>query len=188
MKTIYAVAVVAAIATIFIGVTVSNNTFATPNVTGVQQLNQNQEQRTQPYSATDEDKATNGDDDRTEGETNDDSNDYVDAKLASQAQISPDQAKAIASSHVSAQISDIKSIDLDYENGHLVYSVDIIKANHFFDITVDAMNGKVVNVDQGTDEGPDGDGDGETNDDNATSDGPDGDGDGEQPDDSESED
>ncbi len=111
-------------------------------------------------------KASDGD-----GETNDDA-----AKLQALAKITPQQAQRSAES---AQTGKVSRVQLENENGSLVYAVQIGDK----EVKVDAGNAKVLYVDDQkteTDESklprssiqvtqPAGDGDGETNDDPAPS-------------------
>ncbi len=124
----------------------------------------------------------NGDGD---GETNDDleaasngENDSIDPKYANFDHISQVTAESIASNHFSAQVSDIQSVDFEGKDGRPVYSVDIVKSGQAYEITIDAIDGKVLHAAQvtmaeiadNTSDGAD-TGDGETNDDLEASDG-----------------
>lgn len=62
------------------------------------------------------------------------------------------QAITIATKNTSAQAPYVRSVTLDNENGQLVFSVEITKANSQpTDVIVDSINGKVLRVDQGLD-------------------------------------
>jgi uncharacterized membrane protein YkoI len=62
------------------------------------------------------------------------------------------QAITIATKNTSAQAPYVRSVTLDNENGQLVSSVEITKANSQpTDVIVDSINGKVLRVDQGLD-------------------------------------
>jgi len=84
-------------------------------------------------------------------EVNDSQNDQIDPTLAAKAKVQPEQAKGTAVSNMSAQASDVRSVQLEDENGNLVYSVVILKDNKTFDVKVDAINGGVVRMDNGID-------------------------------------
>ncbi|MGO0122361.1 PepSY domain-containing protein [Desulfothermobacter acidiphilus] len=68
--------------------------------------------------------------------------------LQSLAKITPDQARAAALQAVSGQV---KKVDLDNENGYLVYSVEVQTATGLVDVKVDAGDGKVLAKDSGQD-------------------------------------
>lgn len=70
------------------------------------------------------------------------------SKLMPLAKITSDEATQIAIKNVSAQTSDVKSIELEDENGDVVYSVDITQGDKPVDVKVDAVNGKVLRVQQ----------------------------------------
>ena len=109
-----------------------------------------------------------------DGEINDDVEEQQEsANLQSLAKISPQQAQQAAEKAIGGQAS---QVELENEDGNLVYSVIIGQK----DVKVDAGNGKILYTDNPnaeTDEknrphssirlseGPEGDGDGETNDD-----------------------
>ncbi len=87
------------------------------------------------------------------------------SKLMPLAKITNDEASQIAIKNVSAQSSDVKSIELEDENGDVVYSVDITQGDKPVDVKVDAVNGNVLRVQQDDIEQNDKDvGDIETND------------------------
>ena len=87
------------------------------------------------------------------------------SKLMPLAKITNDEASQIAIKNVSAQSSDVKSIELEDENGDVVYSVDITQGDKPVDVKVDAVNGNVLRVEQDDIEQNDKDvGDIETND------------------------
>ena len=66
------------------------------------------------------------------------------SKLMPLAKITNDEASQIAIKNVSAQSSDVKSIELEDENGDVVYSVDITQGDKPVDVKVDAVNGNVL--------------------------------------------
>ncbi len=70
------------------------------------------------------------------------------AQLAHLAKITPEDAKAIALKKVGGEI---KKVELDDENGNVVYSVEMIKDQKELDVKVDAGNGKILSIDAGTD-------------------------------------
>ena len=87
------------------------------------------------------------------------------SKLMPLAKITNDEASQIAIKNVSAQSSDVKSIELEDENGDVIYSVDITQGDKPVDVKVDAVNGNVLEVQQDDIEQNDKDvGDIETND------------------------
>lgn len=71
------------------------------------------------------------------------------AQLVHLAKITPEDAKAIALKKVGGEI---KKVELDDENGNVVYSVEIIKDQKELDIKVDAGNGEILSIDDGTDD------------------------------------
>lgn len=121
-----------------------------------------------PYQVAE---AVGGDGD---GETKDDAEEQKEsANLQSLAKISPQQAKQTAEKAIGGQAS---QVELENEDGNLVYSVIIGQK----EVKVDAGNGKILYTDLPNaetreknrphssirlSEGPEGDGDGETNDD-----------------------
>ncbi|HEY3316654.1 MAG TPA: PepSY domain-containing protein [Bacillota bacterium] len=72
------------------------------------------------------------------------------ASLQAMAKITPDQAKAAA---LQAVPGTVLKVELDNENGNLVYSVEIKTANGDQDVKVDAGNGTVVAQDSQQDDG-----------------------------------
>ncbi|MEJ7641954.1 MAG: PepSY domain-containing protein [Candidatus Nitrosocosmicus sp.] len=87
------------------------------------------------------------------------------SKLIPLAKITSDEATQIAVKNVSAQTSDVKSIELEDENGDVVYSVDVTQGDKPVDVKVDAVSGNVLRVQQDDLEQNDTDvGDIETND------------------------
>ncbi|MGB9678861.1 MAG: PepSY domain-containing protein [Thermoanaerobacteraceae bacterium] len=70
------------------------------------------------------------------------------AQLASLAKVTPDEAKAAALKVVPGTVS---KVELDNENGYLVYSVDITTNNGSVDVKVDAGNGAILAQDKGQD-------------------------------------
>jgi uncharacterized membrane protein YkoI len=109
-----------------------------------------------------------------DGEINDDAEEQKEsANLQSLAKISPQQAQQAAEKVIGGKAS---QVELENEDGNLVYSVIIGQK----DVKVDAGNGKILYTDNPNaetseknrphssirlSEGPEGDGDGETNDD-----------------------
>jgi uncharacterized membrane protein YkoI len=63
----------------------------------------------------------------------------IDPQLASQAKIAADEAQSIAMTNKSAQSSDVRSVELEDENGQLVYEVEIKKTAQSLDVKVDAI-------------------------------------------------
>ena len=168
MKVKYTVAVIVFVAAIaaFIGLT-ATNTFALPTIPLLQQEQVKQDpQSIQTIPETDKDSTTdsneveaepNEDADEqleAETETNDDSEDQdqIDPQQASQSTLTADEAKAIAVKHVSAQLSDVREVELESENGHLVYSVEIAKDGKLVEVEIDATNGNVIAVEHGDDD------------------------------------
>ena len=70
------------------------------------------------------------------------------SKLIPLAKITSDEAAQIAIKNVSAQPNDVKSIELEHENGDVVYSVDVTQGNKPVDVKVDAVSGNVIRVQQ----------------------------------------
>ncbi|ALM74898.1 PepSY domain-containing protein [Thermococcus barophilus] len=83
--------------------------------------------------------------------TTDDINEDQEAKLLqSFAKITPEQAKQVALAKVNGNV--IK-VELDNENGYLVYSVEIKTGDGTIkDVKVDAGNGKIPHIDSGIEE------------------------------------
>ncbi|QSZ26746.1 PepSY domain-containing protein [Aceticella autotrophica] len=69
-------------------------------------------------------------------------------KLSTLAKITPEQAKAEA---LKVAQGTVTKVELDNENGNLVYSVDIKTNTGSTDVKVDAGNGKVLYQDKGSD-------------------------------------
>jgi uncharacterized membrane protein YkoI len=59
--------------------------------------------------------------------------------------ISVEQAKQIAVNHVTGKILDV---ELEKENGVLVYEVDITSPNQVYEVTIDANTGKVLEIEK----------------------------------------
>jgi len=166
MKVKHTVAVIVFVAAIaaFIGLT-ATNTFALPTIPMLQQEQVKQDpQSLQTITETDKDSKADRSEVEVETETKDDADeqleaetetnedsDEVDAQQASQATITADEAKAIAVKHVSAQLSDVREVELENENGHLVYSVEIARDGKLFEVEVDAINGTVMILEQDDD-------------------------------------
>ena len=66
------------------------------------------------------------------------------------AKITPEQARAAALARVTGAV---KGVDLDDENGALVYSVDILQNGMSKDVKIDAGNGALLFVDVAADTG-----------------------------------
>lgn len=69
-------------------------------------------------------------------------------QLASMAKITAEQAKASALKAVAGTVT---KVELDNENGNLVYSVEVKTSNSIIDVKVDAGNGKILAQDSGQD-------------------------------------
>ncbi|HEX2013764.1 MAG TPA: PepSY domain-containing protein [Nitrososphaera sp.] len=80
--------------------------------------------------------------------TEDDVEENVDSNLANQAKITADDAKVIASNHLSVDTTAVQFIELEQEGGQLIYSVELIKGNQQMEVEVDAFSGDVVSVEQ----------------------------------------
>ncbi len=140
---------VAAVAT-FIGLT-ATNTFALPNIPLLQQEQVKQDpQSTQAIPQTDKNSVS--DSNELEKETEDEDSDEVDPQQASLAKITLEMAKSIAVRHVSAQLSDIREVELENEGGKLIYSVEISKDAKLLTVEVDAITGRVITVEQDDDD------------------------------------
>jgi uncharacterized membrane protein YkoI len=80
-----------------------------------------------------------------------DEEESIDPNLVNQGMITANEAKDIASNHLSIQPSAVQSIELEKEGGQLIYSVELTKDNHSIEVEVDAITGKVVDVEQDDD-------------------------------------
>lgn len=77
-------------------------------------------------------------------------NNKDEAQVAGMAKISMDSAMNEALKLVQGKVL---QVELENENGYLVYGVKITKAdNQIVDVKVDAGNGKIVKIDHGNDE------------------------------------
>lgn len=70
------------------------------------------------------------------------------AQLAPLAKITAEEAKTIAVGTVDGEIA---KVELENENGNLVYSVEIAQNNKELDVKIDAGNGNVLKIDDGAD-------------------------------------
>lgn len=75
--------------------------------------------------------------------------------LNSAAKITNDEAIQIALKNVSGQQSDVKGVELENENGNMVYSVNVVQGNESKDVKVGAVDGKILEVENGDLEGED---------------------------------
>ncbi len=78
------------------------------------------------------------------------------AQLAPLAKITAQQAKTVALKKVSGTVN---KVELDNENGNVVYSVEVKNNKKSSDVKIDAGNGKVLKIESGTEdatEGPEG--------------------------------
>jgi hypothetical protein len=73
----------------------------------------------------------------------------------SDAKITKDEAIQIALKNVSGQQSDVKGVELENENGNMVYSVNVVQENESKDVKVGATDGKIIEVENGDWEGED---------------------------------
>lgn len=71
------------------------------------------------------------------------------AQLAPLAKITMEEAKAIALKEVTGTVN---QVELDNENGNVVYSVEITNNKKSFDVKIDAGNGKVLKIEDGADD------------------------------------
>jgi uncharacterized membrane protein YkoI len=77
-------------------------------------------------------------------------NNKDEAEVAEMAKITLDSAVDEALKQVPGKVL---KVELENENGYLVYGVEIAKPDHqTVDIKVDAGNGKILKIDQGSDE------------------------------------
>lgn len=67
------------------------------------------------------------------------------ARLAKLAKISPDQAKAAA---IAAKQGTATKVELESDDGYVVYEVDITAADGSYEVKVDPGNGKVVEIEK----------------------------------------
>lgn len=74
-----------------------------------------------------------------------------DPNIVNQAKITANEAKEIASNHMSVQPSAVQSIELEKEGGQLIYSVALTKDNQTIEVEVDGVTGKVIDVEQDDD-------------------------------------
>jgi len=72
-----------------------------------------------------------------------------DSNLSQLAKITPDQANLSALKAVGG--GNVTSTYLECENGYLVYSVTVSKNNTLYEVKVDAGNGNVLFIEQGSD-------------------------------------
>lgn len=75
--------------------------------------------------------------------------------LKSTAKITNDDAIQIALKNVSGQQSDIKGVELENENGNMVYSVNVVQGNESKDVKIGAIDGNILEVENGDLEGED---------------------------------
>jgi uncharacterized membrane protein YkoI len=81
-------------------------------------------------------------------------NNKDEAQVADMAKISLDSAMNEALKQVQGKVV---RVELENENGYLVYGVEIAKPDHqVVDVKVDAGNGKILKIDQDTKEGHEG--------------------------------
>jgi uncharacterized membrane protein YkoI len=73
----------------------------------------------------------------------------------SDAKITKDEAIQIALKNVSGQQPNVKGVELENENGIMVYSVNVVQGNESKDVKVGATNGKIIEVENGDLEGED---------------------------------
>lgn len=75
--------------------------------------------------------------------------------LNSAAKITNDEAIQIAFKNVSGQQSDVKGVELENENGNTIYSINVVQGNESKDVKVGAVDGKILEVENGDLEGED---------------------------------
>jgi uncharacterized membrane protein YkoI len=81
-------------------------------------------------------------------------NNKDEAQVAEMAKITLDSAMNEALKQVQGKVLKVLKVELENENGYLVYGVEIAKPDHqIVDVKVDAGNGKILKIDQGNDEG-----------------------------------
>ncbi len=151
MKVKHTVAVIVFVGAIaaFIGLT-ATNTFAIPGIPILQQEQVKQEtQSTQTIPQTD--KSSVSDTNEVEDETEDEDSDEVDPRQASKARITAEQATEIAVKHVGVQLSDVKEVELEKENGRLQYSVELVKDGKMLAVEIDAITGSIITIEQDDD-------------------------------------
>jgi uncharacterized membrane protein YkoI len=89
-------------------------------------------------------------------------NNKDEAQFAGTAKISMDSAMNEALKQVPGKVL---RVELENENGYLVYGVEIAKPDHqIVDVKVDAGNGKILKIDQDSKEGHEGEDEGEDSD------------------------
>jgi uncharacterized membrane protein YkoI len=72
--------------------------------------------------------------------------------LQALAKVTPDQAKAAALAQYPG--ATVSSIQLENENGWVVYGVELTQSGKSYDVKVDAGNAKVLHSEAGESEGP----------------------------------
>lgn len=77
------------------------------------------------------------------------------SNLKSAAKITNDEAIQIALKNVSGQQSDVKGVELENENGNIIYSINVVQGNESKDVKVGALNGHILEVENGDLEGED---------------------------------
>lgn len=69
--------------------------------------------------------------------------------LKSAAKITSYEAIQIALKNASAQKSNVKGVELERENGNVVYSINLVQGNESKDIKVDVVKGKILEIKNG---------------------------------------
>lgn len=77
------------------------------------------------------------------------------SELKSAAKITNYEAIQIALKNVSGQQSDVKGVELENENGNIAYSVKVVHGNESKDVKVGAVDGNILEVENGDLEGED---------------------------------
>ncbi|MGD9534503.1 MAG: PepSY domain-containing protein [Candidatus Nitrosocosmicus sp.] len=75
--------------------------------------------------------------------------------LNSAAKITNDEAIQIALKNVSGQQSDVEGVELENENGNIIYSINVVQGNESKDVKVGAIDGHILEVENGDLEGED---------------------------------
>jgi|SRR5581483_26239 len=147
----YLFVIIAAIGAILAGTAISHSSFAATSMKNSVNGNENSDNSTQDVSVNDNntDGQNNAVNDKNQT-SEENEGDPINATLVSQAKVPLGEANNIALGNMSAGPLDSKSIKLDDENGHLVYSVNILKGSQFFDVKVDAINGTITSIDNAT--------------------------------------
>lgn len=157
-RTKYAVSIAATVTILFIAIFAVNESFAT----SISLSKTSNQEQTIPVQNTvhDDRMATIQDNENLEEKGASDNNMYeaegvdedkpVEPQFVDSNYITPAHAKSIATTFISVDISDAKTVSLDTKNGKPVYSIDVTKNGQPYEINVDAVDGNVLTASQDT--------------------------------------